>query len=674
MEKIETQSDKSQSVDIETAATEHPQSQTQMDDILSNSNNDIIIAEREISESIDSLDDVTIDVSSSSARGSVVEISEPFSTTRRMLESKSKSPASRFKTQNFTTSSTSLSPSDIRSRSSNDAVELEQIAHEIEQELEVEGSDEDLLDYEITESTLAWKLQSPNGGDDDDDDDDYESYDDDDDQDFDDDYEDGDQWGRTRGSLFPWLPRGSEALLQYSDLGPTEAKPLSPPPTPPNIPEPSSSPVPSAPLETHVVERVPMIYTTSPNSVLSSASSSEVEIVTKIVSRPVESSDSPKQVRFSNSVSVQKFRKQAPSSSISSSSSNSATPDQPIKSSLKQSTAKPESECNRAGKKISKFKQSRLRQLQGQPTNSIPFGEPMRRDKKFEVKSNTFRDIMERHSSPRREPFDEYQIIEHRSSDCGLAPELSDYAPFRSEILPIDDNSNSYCPSAPTPTFHSEILTLDGAPVDVSSEYQKTASGITSSGSTMKSTKLSPKLEVSSAKKTSMSFSSNKPVRIRRPGSKIHTSQAEEPVQYVDIEQLMRDNVVEAASASDHAGPVEDLGERDHEGNRPILSDSVVERPYKSVRIQQSSQELDVIEPLVPDFDLDADLGGLDLDSDIHRQEISVAYHRMRQKLVDKQNGYNIRPEEREFVPLDENGEVVKVSRFKAARLMDRKS
>ncbi|KAK9465136.1 hypothetical protein V1512DRAFT_266762 [Lipomyces arxii] len=59
------------------------------------------------------------------------------------------------------------------------------------------------------------------------------------------------------------------------------------------------------------------------------------------------------------------------------------------------------------------------------------------------------------------------------------------------------------------------------------------------------------------------------------------------------------------------------------------------------------------------------------LDPKIHAREIAVEYHRMRQKMIDRRGGYSVKISEKDFVPLDENGEVAKISRFKSARLQD---
>jgi unconventional prefoldin RPB5 interactor 1 len=56
-------------------------------------------------------------------------------------------------------------------------------------------------------------------------------------------------------------------------------------------------------------------------------------------------------------------------------------------------------------------------------------------------------------------------------------------------------------------------------------------------------------------------------------------------------------------------------------------------------------------------------------DTDIHRQEVAMQFHKLRSKMIHQEGGFMERDEDRAVVPLDEDGEKVKVSRFKAARL-----
>ncbi|KAK9479089.1 hypothetical protein V1514DRAFT_36989 [Lipomyces japonicus] len=134
---------------------------------------------------------------------------------------------------------------------------------------------------------------------------------------------------------------------------------------------------------------------------------------------------------------------------------------------------------------------------------------------------------------------------------------------------------------------------------------------------------------------------------------------------------------------------------------RPLLLETVVERKFdpdrrknekkpkqsmfKATRnnednvvnvlpVGKEDYEFDELDEDEDDFEFD--IGDInddaDLDPEIHNQEISVAYHRLRQRLIDRQGGYTIDIADREFVPLDENGEVIKISRFKNARLQDK--
>lgn len=85
--------------------------------------------------------------------------------------------------------------------------------------------------------------------------------------------------------------------------------------------------------------------------------------------------------------------------------------------------------------------------------------------------------------------------------------------------------------------------------------------------------------------------------------------------------------------------------------NRPILSNSVVERPAAS-----SSTTV----PTPAD----------ELDPEIQQRQLASEYYRMRNNMVRQQGGFKVTDEDRE-TPLMENrdGKVKKVSRFKAARL-----
>ncbi|CAK9441633.1 uncharacterized protein LODBEIA_P55010 [Lodderomyces beijingensis] len=92
----------------------------------------------------------------------------------------------------------------------------------------------------------------------------------------------------------------------------------------------------------------------------------------------------------------------------------------------------------------------------------------------------------------------------------------------------------------------------------------------------------------------------------------------------------------------------EDNMDIDEDDNGAIMTDDIVETEFD---------------------DADGDAGKFDED-EIHLREVRDDYYRLRQKMISQQNGYK-QPskEEREFIPVDENGNDVKVSRFKAGRL-----
>ena len=87
----------------------------------------------------------------------------------------------------------------------------------------------------------------------------------------------------------------------------------------------------------------------------------------------------------------------------------------------------------------------------------------------------------------------------------------------------------------------------------------------------------------------------------------------------------------------------------DEDDGGPILSDFIVEN----------------------DIDLDDSESHDKLEGDFLNQEVVASYHKLRQKILfdNKATGYRKDNEELEFEPIDESGNSVKISRFKAARL-----
>jgi len=89
--------------------------------------------------------------------------------------------------------------------------------------------------------------------------------------------------------------------------------------------------------------------------------------------------------------------------------------------------------------------------------------------------------------------------------------------------------------------------------------------------------------------------------------------------------------------------------EEEEEGPQGIMSDSVLERapPVLPSKVRAPS----------------------DLDPEIHRQEVAMEFHKLRSKMMHRQGGFMPSEKEQAIVPLDQDGEKVKISRFKAARL-----
>ncbi|EWC44693.1 hypothetical protein DRE_06589 [Drechslerella stenobrocha 248] len=105
--------------------------------------------------------------------------------------------------------------------------------------------------------------------------------------------------------------------------------------------------------------------------------------------------------------------------------------------------------------------------------------------------------------------------------------------------------------------------------------------------------------------------------------------------------------------------PLDPLGDELSDEGRPIMASSVIEReptwpvsqaakPSSVQRTRQAPDELD------PGF---------------HQREVTNAYFAMRNTLIQRQGGFVETEEEKSIVPIDENMEKKKVSRFKAGRV-----
>ncbi|KAK6538672.1 hypothetical protein TWF694_010247 [Orbilia ellipsospora] len=100
------------------------------------------------------------------------------------------------------------------------------------------------------------------------------------------------------------------------------------------------------------------------------------------------------------------------------------------------------------------------------------------------------------------------------------------------------------------------------------------------------------------------------------------------------------------------------LGDELSDEDRPIMASSIIERaptwekPSDPVASKARA-------PKAPD----------ELDPDFHQQEVTNAYFAMRNKLIQRQGGYVESEEEKTIVPIDENMDKKKVSRFKAGRV-----
>lgn len=102
------------------------------------------------------------------------------------------------------------------------------------------------------------------------------------------------------------------------------------------------------------------------------------------------------------------------------------------------------------------------------------------------------------------------------------------------------------------------------------------------------------------------------------------------------------------AASSIHTNTTPHAPEDDTDSHHPTLSSAVTERVPSATTTVAPPDELD---------------------PSIHRREVASEFHRMRTKMIQQQGGFVESEEEGATVPLNEDGEKRKVSRFKAARL-----
>ncbi|EPS42194.1 hypothetical protein H072_3850 [Dactylellina haptotyla CBS 200.50] len=125
-----------------------------------------------------------------------------------------------------------------------------------------------------------------------------------------------------------------------------------------------------------------------------------------------------------------------------------------------------------------------------------------------------------------------------------------------------------------------------------------------------------------------------------------------------------KSNTSKAASKtaeSSESSVLDPLGDELSDEDRPIMASSVIERaptwqkPSDPAAPTPPTQRA----PRAPD----------ELDPDFHQREVTGAYFAMRNKLIQRQGGYVESEEEKTIVPIDENLDKRKVSRFKAGRV-----
>ncbi|KAF3918239.1 hypothetical protein ABW21_db0200380 [Orbilia brochopaga] len=107
------------------------------------------------------------------------------------------------------------------------------------------------------------------------------------------------------------------------------------------------------------------------------------------------------------------------------------------------------------------------------------------------------------------------------------------------------------------------------------------------------------------------------------------------------------------------APSLDPLGDELSDEDRPIMVSSIIERAPTWKPSSASSAPSVQRSPKAPD----------ELDPDFHQREVTDAYFAMRNKLIQRQGGYVETEEEKTIVPIDENMDKKKVSRFKAGRV-----
>ncbi|KAI3404147.2 hypothetical protein KGF56_003047 [Candida oxycetoniae] len=140
-----------------------------------------------------------------------------------------------------------------------------------------------------------------------------------------------------------------------------------------------------------------------------------------------------------------------------------------------------------------------------------------------------------------------------------------------------------------------------------------------------------------------------------------------------DFETLNKVVVESQSTAKNQPDTIDDLNEigmdyndadnidiDEEEDNGPIMSDYIIENDFDEGEQEEEEEDDDDDDNESKDF----------YEDEMHNQEIKENYYRLRQKMIMNQNGYKKQAvESMEFIPIDEEGNNVKVSRFKAGRL-----
>ncbi|GMF99876.1 unnamed protein product [[Candida] boidinii] len=114
----------------------------------------------------------------------------------------------------------------------------------------------------------------------------------------------------------------------------------------------------------------------------------------------------------------------------------------------------------------------------------------------------------------------------------------------------------------------------------------------------------------------------------------------------------------------------DDLEDDNEKEDKSVMTDEIVEKFNISNNTEITENGIDEDDVDFPIVEIDNDQLDYEINPDLLEQNVALDYHRLRRKMIHKFNGsYKQGAKEKEFEPIDEEGNTIKVSRFKAARL-----